>query len=370
VSSKSGGTVETDSQRRAYEQAFRDAGIDPAERIVVVTDPGSPLERTAREAGYRVVLADPNVGGRYSALTAFGLVPSGLAGVDIRGLLDDAGTTAGELGADSPANPALVLAAALGAAHIRGAEKVVLADTGSGIKGFGEWAEQLIAESTGKDGTGLLPVVVENADSPGFTGAREDATLVAIGPALDTTMLATEGRLGGLLLLWEFATAVVGRLLGINPFDQPDVAAAKAATNDVLAQGLPTIPVVPATDLLEQLRPGDYAAIQLFGDPDDPDMPALVDARLAIRDRYRVATTFGIGPRFLHSTGQLHKGGPPSGVFIQMVGSDPVDVAIPGRDFTFSTLKQAQAAGDLRALQARGLRAGRVTIHELLEALA
>ncbi|MEO9238087.1 MAG: glucose-6-phosphate isomerase, partial [Jatrophihabitantaceae bacterium] len=169
VSSKSGGTVETDSHRRAYEKAFADKGIDPKQRIVVVTDPGSPLQQAAEDAGYRkVFLADPEVGGRYSALTAFGLVPSGLAGADIGALLDDAAAAATVLAADDSTNPGLRLGALLGLGHNSGSDKVVFADFGSGISGFGDWAEQLIAESTGKLGLGLLPVVVEAPAAAGF----------------------------------------------------------------------------------------------------------------------------------------------------------------------------------------------------------
>ncbi|MBA2473335.1 MAG: glucose-6-phosphate isomerase, partial [Pseudonocardiales bacterium] len=238
VSSKSGSTVETDSHRRVFAAAFAAAGLDPAAHLVVVTDPGSPLQRIAEEQGYRAVItAEPNVGGRYSALTAFGLVPAGLARADIANLLNDAERHAPLLAADDPANPALRLAAALAVGHAAGAEKIVLADTGSGIVGFAEWAEQLIAESTGKDGTGLLPVVVRNPAAPGFADAGPDATLVTIGPeagdGLEESSAAAavtvSGTLGGQLLLWEYAIAVVGRLLGINPFDQPDVEAAKVA---------------------------------------------------------------------------------------------------------------------------------------------
>ena len=229
VSSKSGSTVETDSHRRVFTAAFGAAGLDPAAHLVVVTDPGSPLQRLAEEQGYRAVItAEPNVGGRYSALTAFGLVPAGLARADIANLLDNAERYAPLLAADDPANPALRLAATLAVGHAAGAEKVVLADTGSGIVGFADWAEQLIAESTGKAGTGLLPVVVPNSGAPGFADAGPDATLVAIGPS-STAAVAVSGTLGGQFLLWEHAVAVVGRLLGINPFDQPDVEAAKVA---------------------------------------------------------------------------------------------------------------------------------------------
>jgi hypothetical protein len=175
------------------------------------------------------------------------------------------------------------------------------------------------------------------------------------------------GGLGELVMVWEVATALCGAALGINPFDQPNVAEAKAATAEVLEAGPSDVPPTSLQELLDQVAPGDYVAIQAYVDPEDGVVDALEDARTEIRDRYRVATTVGLGPRFLHSTGQLHKGGPPSGVFLQVVGDDPDDVAIPGRPFGFSTLKRAQAEGDLRTLQAHGLRAGRVTLKDLLE---
>jgi glucose-6-phosphate isomerase len=378
VSSKSGSTVETDSHRRIFEEAFAAEGIDAASRIVVVTDPGSPLATAATEAGYRkVFLADPHVGGRYSALTAFGLVPSGLAGADLRELLADTARTAHDLADDRPDNPALILAAALGAAHVRGAEKVVLADTGSGIKGFGEWAEQLIAESTGKDGTGLLPVVVESPDSPGFADAGEDATPVAIGPAQDDTMLSTSGDLGGLFLLWEYATAILGRLLAINPFDQPDVEAAKKAARSLLDSpstdgGAPVLvdgpvevfaspgllPEGTATlgDALRALLAAapefGYLAIQAYLDR-IADASAIV-LRAELARRTGLQTTFGWGPRFLHSTGQYHKGGHQNGVFLQITGAVAQDLQVPGRPYTLGTLQRAQALGDGQVLVDHG----------------
>ncbi|OLF19505.1 hypothetical protein [Actinophytocola xanthii] len=374
VSSKSGSTVETDSHRRIFEEAFAAKGIDAASRIVVVTDPESPLATSAGEAGYRkVFLADPHVGGRYSALTAFGLVPSGLAGADLRELLADAARTAHDLADDRPDNPALILAAALGAAHVRGAEKVVLADTGSGIKGFGEWAEQLIAESTGKNGTGLLPVVVESPDSPGFADAGEDATPVAIGPAQDDTMLSTSGDLGGLFLLWEYATAIVGRLLAINPFDQPDVEAAKKAARSLLDspstdEGAPTLVDGPVEvfappgllpegtgtlgDALRALLASapefGYLAVQAYLDR-IADASAVV-LRGELARRTGLQTTFGWGPRFLHSTGQYHKGGHQNGVFLQITGAVAEDMQVPGRPYTLGTLQRAQALGDGQVL--------------------
>jgi glucose-6-phosphate isomerase len=378
VSSKSGSTVETDSHRRIFEQAFTDAGIDAASRIVVVTDPGSPLEQAATDAGYRTVFrADPHVGGRYSALTAFGLVPAGLAGADLRALLDEAHSVAPDLGKDTADNPALLLAAALAAAHTGGAEKVVFADTGSGITGLGEWAEQLIAESTGKNGTGLLPVVVEGPDAPGFADAGQDATPVAIGPRPEGVLLATEGPLGGMFQLWETATAIAGRLLAINPFDQPDVEAAKKAARSLLdaptaeaaqpslvdgpvevyaAEGM--LPAGTAT-LPDALRAFlgtvpkfGYLAVQAYLDR-IADASAIV-LRAELARRTGVQTTFGWGPRFLHSTGQYHKGGHQNGAFLQVTGAVTDDLEVPGRPYSLGTLQRAQALGDGQVLAEHG----------------
>ncbi|KAA2261780.1 glucose-6-phosphate isomerase [Solihabitans fulvus] len=378
VSSKSGGTVETDSHRRIFEKAFTDEGIDAASRIVVVTDPGSPLEAASTEAGYRKVFtADPHVGGRYSALTAFGLVPAGLAGADIAALLDGAAQASEELAKDADDNPAVLLAAVLGAAHAHGAEKVVLADTGSGVKGFPDWAEQLIAESTGKNGTGLLPVAVEGPDAPGFVDAGSDATPVAIGPAQGNAAVATAGSLGGLFLLWEYATALVGRVLGINPFDQPDVEAAKKAARSLLdapqsTESAPSFvdgPVevhasgdwLPAGTstvadalraLVAQAPAAGYVAVQAYLDRLDDASTAVLRPELARRTGLQ--TTFGWGPRFLHSTGQYHKGGHQNGVFLQLTGDSEVTVEVPGRPYDLGTLQHAQALGDGQVLAEHG----------------
>ncbi len=378
VSSKSGSTVETDSHRRIFERAFAEEGIDAASRIVVVTDPGSPLEAASKEAGYRrVFAADPNVGGRYSALTAFGLVPSGLAGADVGQLLDEAAAAATFLSVDSTENPALVLAAALGGAHARGAEKVVLADTGSGIKGFGDWAEQLIAESTGKNGTGLLPVVVESPDSPDFNDAHSDATPVAIGEATNGALLSSEGGLGGQFLLWEYTTAIVGRVLGINPFDQPDVEAAKKAARSLLdspssdsappafvdgpvevhaSAGLLPDGAASLGDAIRALFAGTpefgYISVQTYLDRLTDASAVLL--RVEIAKRAGVYTTFGWGPRFLHSTGQYHKGGHQNGAFLQITGAVEEDIQVPGRPYTLGVLQLAQALGDGQVLADHG----------------
>ncbi|KAA5831967.1 glucose-6-phosphate isomerase [Saccharopolyspora hirsuta] len=379
VSSKSGTTVETDSHRRIFEQAFEQNGIDPVTRIIVVTDPGSPMETAAREAGYRKVFtADPHVGGRYSALTAFGLVPAGLAGADVSALLDDAAAAFPRLSADDDSNPAVRLAAALGAAHAGGAEKVVFADTGSGIKGFGDWVEQLIAESTGKNGTGLLPVVVEGTDAPGFADAGADATTVAVGPAVAGAKISTAGPLGGQFLLWEFATALAGRLLGINPFDQPDVEAAKKAaralldgpaggpvatpalvdgsievhaSGEWLSAGVGTVTEALRAFLAAAPKNG-YLAVQAYLDRLDDASAAVLRPELARRSGLQ--TTFGWGPRFLHSTGQYHKGGHQNGVFLQITGDVEQDLEVPERPYTLAGLQRAQALGDGQVLADRG----------------
>ena len=377
ASSKSGGTLETDSHRRAFEQAFRDAGIDPAQRIVVVTDPGSPFEKIARDASYRVFLADPNVGGRYSALTAFGLVPAGLAGVPISELLDQAAAVEPSLGSDTD-NPALALGAALGGFGIGGHDKVVIADAGSGLTGFGDWAEQLIAESTGKNGKGLLPVVVEGTDAPGFTDAV-DVHRVALGANPPAPGSAVEGPLGAQFLVWEYATAVAGRALGINPFDQPNVQESKDNTKAVLEKagdgplpegdpaftdgaievhvadndlldGATTVPEALSA-LLAAVPANGYLAVMAYLDRLHDAKAARLRALLAGRTTRPV--TFGWGPRFLHSTGQYHKGGPQVGAFLQVTGAHTTDLDVPGQPFTFGRLQLAQALGDLQALESR-----------------
>ncbi|WP_353651474.1 glucose-6-phosphate isomerase [Nakamurella sp. A5-74] len=377
VSSKSGGTVETDSHRRVFAQAFRDAGLDPRKHIVVVTDPGSPFTGLAEKEGYRAVfLADPDVGGRYSALTAFGLVPSGLAGVDLDALLDEAAAASPALAADDADNPALVIAGLLGLAQTAGSEKLVLADTGSGIVGFGDWAEQLIAESTGKQGTGILPVVVESPDAPGFADAGPDAVLASLGSSAGTTAasgfaFAVAGPLGAQLLLWEYAVAITGRQLGIDPFDQPDVESAKNATRKLLADSgsgdSPTeisgpefdgITVLAGAEFAEGATSVDdvlshffaaaaelgYVSVQAYLDRLTDDAARL---RPLVARRTGLQTTFGWGPRFLHSTGQYHKGGHPNGAFLQILGAPTGDdLDIPEQPFSFGELQLAQARGD------------------------
>jgi glucose-6-phosphate isomerase len=398
VSSKSGSTVETDSQRRAFEAAFREAGLDPAEHIVVVTDHGSPLDQASREAGYRVVNADPHVGGRYSALTAFGLVPAGLAGVDVGELLDEAESVADLLYEDDRGNPGLTLGAAIaGTRPLR--DKLVFTDDGSGIPGFADWAEQLIAESTGKDGTGLLPVIASPTTAQILEGAADVTRISLAGdpddgdaaPAGDApaSLITVSGSLGAQLLLWEVATAVAGRILGINPFDQPDVESAKEAARRQMGSG-------PGGALAEGRRDG---AVVIRGATGARDLTEAVDDLLArvdpetgylavmvyldrlghagleeVADTLTARTgrpvTFGWGPRFLHSTGQLHKGGPATGVYLQVTGEPRQDLPVPGRDYTFGRLIAAQAAGDADVLQELGRPVLRLHLTDLEAGLA
>jgi glucose-6-phosphate isomerase len=418
VSSKSGSTLETDSQRRAFVQAFTDAGLDPTERVVIVTDPGSPLDEQSRADGYRVVNADPDVGGRYSALTAFGLVPSGLAGVDVAALLDEAEEVVDVLTDDDLGNPGLRLGAALGGTEpLR--DKLLFTDAGSGIVGLGDWAEQLIAESTGKQGTGVLPVVTPEGRSP-VEGLRstEDCTVVALtaesevddaedssdadesaAPVVTTEPVAgsqvnVAGPLGAQLLLWEVATSVAGRLLGINPFDQPDVESAKNAARELMAgdaaAGAEPVAVDGAvevraagswlpsgttsvedavTALLDELDPArGYLSVMVYLDRLEHAELASVQGDLV--DRTGRPVTFGWGPRFLHSTGQYHKGGPAQGVYLQVTGAPVEDLAVPGKDFTFGEFIAAQAAGDAGVLAEHGRPVLRLHLTDQVEGLA
>lgn len=375
VSSKSGSTVETDSQKRIFEEAFTNAGIEKTERIVIVTDPGSPMEAAAISDGYKVFNADPKVGGRYSALTAFGLVPSGFAGVDIQELLDQANEAAVLLASDSADNPGLILGAAL-ARTANGQElkdKIGLVADQSSLPGFGDWIEQLVAESTGKHSKGILPVVLQAKSYETFADLN-DMLLVDISANKNVEL--TEGvsvfaPLGAQFLLWEYSTVVASRLLGINPFDQPDVESAKIAARGMLekraavtkselifdsievsALGLDLSGVTGVATslvkLLSELSSDGYVSVHAYMDRTaQVDAKALRDAIASVSDR---PTTFGWAPRFLHSTGQYHKGGPRQGVFLQLVANASQDVPVPGRDFTFGELIASQAAGDAKVL--------------------
>jgi hypothetical protein len=345
VSSKSGSTVET----RCHFDHLWERSRKRADSFLVITDPGSPLEALARERGVTAVAGEPTIGGRYSALSVFGLVPPALAGVDVARLLaraeemHDACRVAG-------GNPALELGLALGSGWEEGRDKVVFDDPG----GFGLWVEQLVAESTGKEGKGLVPAAGESAD--GADRQRVDVDLSEPDAA------------GAEFFRLELAIAVAGAILGVNPFDQPNVEEAKAKTQAILDSGH-----VPGTDprtgpkealdeLLAEVRPGDYVAVQAFIDParERELEPLLHRAR-----KTGCIVTVGLGPRYLHSTGQLHKGGPPTGHFVQVVDEPGKDVSIPRRKFGFRRLIEAQAAGDYEALRARGRPVVRVKLEEL-----
>jgi transaldolase / glucose-6-phosphate isomerase len=373
ASSKSGTTAET---RSLLEHFWARSGR--GEHFAVITDPGTPLAELGAARGFRAVFeARADIGGRYAALSHFGLVPAALAGVDVAEVLERAGRMA-VASADcvrSEDNAGLQLGATLAGAARAGRDKLTLV-IDARFAAFGAWIEQLIAESTGKQGTGIVPVVGEPLGAHDVYG--DDRLFVGIGvdPAR-LTPLADAGHpvltlpldepvdLGAEVLRWEIATALAGAALGINPFDQPDVEAAKDAARNALASGVKPVELRQVDELLDQLVSGDYLAIQAYVDPHDPLVAELERIRVILRDRHRVATTLGIGPRYLHSTGQLHKGGPATAVFLQLVTDADGDIAIPGERFGFATLEQAQAAGDLQALWDRGRRAGRVHIDDL-----
>ncbi|WP_193596186.1 glucose-6-phosphate isomerase [Microbacterium sp. YJN-G] len=394
VSSKSGTTVETDAQRRAFEAAFSDLGIDPAEHIVVVTDPGSALDTLATDAGYRVFHADPNVGGRYSALTAFGLVPAGLAGADIAELLDEAEASLLQLAVDSAENPALRLAAAITGVEPR-RDKLGLITDGTHIEGLPDWIEQLVAESTGKNGTGILPVVLLPV-SPELDSQPADLQIVRLVEDADQFHMRerhpgeilVSGSLGAMFLLWEHAVAIAGHLLAINPFDQPDVDSAKAAARGLLeerpARTEPAFvqdgvevrvsdsalaasgTVEGVLDALWATLPDDgYVSVQAY--VNRLELGQLQGIREMVAADSGRPATFGWGPRFLHSTGQYHKGGPAQGVFLQILERTDVDLEIPGLPFTFGQLIEAQAAGDAAVLSAHGRPVVSLTITDAVD---
>ncbi len=369
VSSKSGGTVETDSQRRTFEAAFKNAGLDPRQHIVVVTDPGSPLEKASSAAGYRAVfLADPNVGGRFSVLSAFGLVPAALAGVPVADLLDEAAAVAPSLAEDMDANPALVLGAAIAGSN---RDKLVFTNQSVNIHGIGDWAEQLIAESTGKNGVGLVPVITGDAAPEIGEPDTIEVRLIGFDGDSDGTCITVSGTLGGQFLLWEYATAIAGRIMSINPFDQPNVESAKIASRGLLESTPAPEPIAFEDDGIEvrmteglapsastveeavralesELGSRGYLAIMTYLNRERHG--EFESVRTAIARRTGRPVTFGWGPRFLHSTGQLHKGGAPVGVFLQVTGTFADDLAIPDRPFTFGTLIRSQAEGDAGVL--------------------
>jgi transaldolase / glucose-6-phosphate isomerase len=367
VSSKSGTTIET----RSHLDYFLERAGRP-DRFVAITDPGTPLEQDALAAGFRRVFsAPPEVGGRYSALTVFGLLPAALIGADLEALLASAVRAAQACGAGGSvgANPGAVVGTIAASASLAGRDKLTL-HLGEPMAGLGSWIEQLVAESTGKEGRGIVPVDGEPPAPMRAVGS--DRLFLALDdrpPGEPWVRLPLEGPadLGAAFFVLEFATAVAGHVLGIIPFDQPDVQAAKDRTEEVLRSGeVRDEPHAEVDAVLGQVQGGDYVAIQAFVNPSSETRERLRAARVRIRDRLGLATTLGIGPRYLHSTGQLHKGGPNTGVFLQVFEEPTEDLAVPGRDFTFGRLIAAQASGDLRALREGGRRAARVSMEDLV----
>jgi Phosphoglucose isomerase len=342
VSSKSGSTLET----RSHADYFFERTGGNGQRFVAVTDPGSELESLAAERGFFGVFpGEPTIGGRYSALSMFGIVPATLMGLDILRLLERAEEMC-EGCRLAEGNPGLELGLSMGKAWRDGRDKVLVTPS---TGGFGLWVEQLIAESTGKQGKGLVPVLL-------------DAEGGDIQP--QEVRLPDPYELGQEFFRWEFATAVAGSILGINPFDQPDVQAAKDKTNEVLRSGEASLdPEGSLDEALESAKPGeDYIAILAFV---DPDHEAELEPLVARARATGCAVTTGLGPRYLHSTGQLHKGGPNEGVFVQVVDDLGEELPIPGRDFGFRRLIAAQAAGDFQALKERGRRIVRVRLEDI-----
>ena len=409
VSSKSGSTTEPNAFYRFFRaEVERAAPPDGAgAHFVAITDPGTALETLARSEGFRAVVAGlPDVGGRYSALTPFGLVPAAVMGLDVAALLGRGLRMASECGPAVAAadNVGAYLGAVLGAAALAGRNKVTIVAEGS-VATFGDWAEQLLAESTGKAGKGIVPVVGEPLLEVDAYGNDRLFAAVSVGPLRESTerhLAALEAAghpvvrielkdsldLGGEFVRWEIATAIAGRVLAINPFDQPNVQESKDNTTAVLkAYGdsgrLPEAPTrlragpvavaaagnprgedleAVLANFLATSGPSDYVAFMAYVPPDAAGDEAAARIRQAVCHHRRVATTFGYGPRFLHSTGQLHKGGPAEGMFVQIVQAGASDPAIPGFGLGFATLIRAQAAGDLQALEGRGRRLVRLDL--------
>ncbi|MDQ6661879.1 MAG: transaldolase, partial [Chloroflexota bacterium] len=409
-----------------YDKVCQVQSANPGEHFIAITDPGTPLEQLAQEHTFRHIFLNPSdIGGRYSALSFFGLVPAALLGVDIELLLVRAQIMMAACGQDTnnttSANYGLELGTILGTLGNEGHNKITFVISPE-MSSFGLWVEQLIAESTGKEERGLLPVEGEKLGDPSVYGndrlfvylrleggdnADLDKGIEALQKADQPIVridLDDKYDFGGQFFLWEFATAVAGIFLGINPFDEPNVQESKDNTNRILEQyekegklpepspvvtlgsvdlqskqkhaqinaqtgnvsiDMPQIQVFGPDNgstsledylkkLLAQANPGDYIALMAYVQITDENEAALQDLRTALRDTYRVATTVGYGPRFLHSTGQLHKGGANNGVFIQITGDTHYDAAIPGEPYTFDVLKAAQALGDLRSLDSHG----------------
>ena len=416
VSSKSGSTLEPNIFKQYFFERVRQVVGDDevGNRFVAITDPGSRLRQEAENDRFRkIFLGVPSIGGRYSALSDFGLAPAAAMGVDVAKFLDRTHEMVKVCGGDVSArnNPGVILGALLGVAHNQERDKITIVAS-PGIHDLGAWLEQLLAESTGKNGKGLVPVDREPPTSPEGYGddrvfvylrldddgnAAQDAAVDAIeGAGQPVVRIAVEDvyHLGQEFFRWEIATAVAGSIIGINPFDQPDVEASKSATRKLTSEyeqsgSLPAeTPIFEGDGIklfadeknaqafneavgesslhgylkahFDRLVEGDYFALLAYVEMNDKHETSLQSMRRAVRDRRRVATCLGFGPRFLHSTGQAYKGGPNTGVFLQITCDDAVDVPVPGQKYTFGVVKAAQARGDFEVLAERGRRALRV----------
>jgi glucose-6-phosphate isomerase len=364
VSSKSGSTIETSSQRAFFQAAVEKAGFNPTSHILFVTDPGSPLDKEVRASGYVVINADPNVGGRFSALSAFGVTPAHFAGIDIWSVLADAHQTKNEFLEEETT----IVDVAYLMSEVAG-QYLGFTDAGSDFPGLSDWIEQLIAESTGKDGKGRLPIVAKSVDSSA-TGSAFSIAFADAGADLNVV-----APLGAHFIFWEWVTAIVGAALEIDPFNQPNVTEAKEQTMTLLNEWRGAT----STTVPELKAPHSEGSVEIFGEEssiqdslraliagvaadgyiavmaylDRRDDVALEELRSILSEKSGRPVTFGWGPRFLHSTGQFHKAGQPNGSFLQITGGFNTDYDIPGRDFTFATLITAQALGDGRALATR-----------------
>ena len=415
VSSKSGTTLEPNIFKQYFfERARQVVGDDVGNRFIAITDPGSKLRQAAERDRFRkIFLGVPGIGGRYSALSDFGLAPAAAIGVDVPKFLDRTSKMVAACGPEAGAfdNPGVILGAVLGVAHNQRRDKVTIIAS-PGIYDLGAWLEQLLAESTGKNGNGLIPVDRESPARPGVYGEdrlfvylrlesdpdpAQDAAIEAIklaGQPVAQISVLEVYNLGQEFFRWEIATAVAGSIIGINPFDQPDVEASKIATRKLTeeyertgslpaetpmfeAEGLKLFADPRNTDALgesvsehslsgylrahlDRLQAGDYFALLAYVEMNQTHEQTLQSARHSVRDNKRVATCLGFGPRFLHSTGQAYKGGPDTGVFLQITCDDAIDLPVPGQKYTFGIVKAAQARGDFEVLAERGRRALRV----------
>ena len=390
VVSKSGTTIET----RVLYQHFRSlveskmGAANAGDNFIAICDGGTPLERLAFEQDFRRIFTNPaDIGGRFSVYSYFGLVPAALMGVDVGALLDEVEAMASACGIEVPAesNPGALLGATIAAHAAKGRDKLTVVTTGS-LEGFALWVEQLLAESTGKEGRGIIPIVDEPRLSPdvfhddrlfvylrldGDRAEEVDAYVERIEAARIPTIRLSLGdkyAIGAEFFRWQFAAAVMGHLLGINPFDQPDVQRAKDNTDRLLASrkeaaSKPHLASVGSfEELMTKVEPGNYLAITAFSEPTPQLEKAIASLRERVSQDKGIATTFAYGPRYLHSTGQLHKGGTKSGIFLQLTQVGEADVVIPGEKFTFGALAAAQAEGDLNALAEQGHPVARVAL--------